>query len=520
MQTRSAKRRKLWFAENDSDNGIDRISELPDAILHHILFLLPIKYIAQTSVLSKRWRSLWSTFPDLDFNTINNHPIDSISSSTTKFNKTSAKKSSPRFVSFKELDLISQVLSLRDKKHSDIRILRFRAHLSFSCLNGLIRRAIRQNVHELDIEVATDDYFNLPRCVITSESLRALKLKSRYPGFRLPPSSVVSGGFRSLHALSLSLVISFSQPYLLDLFTDSSFPLLRTLNLVAFKGLKQLKIGCRALVDVTLERCLQLHGLDVSGAKLERLRVTSSFDAYCDKSWVKINAPKLKSLRWEYNSITGSSCLENLTSLHEASIDFFIAIHEELTTAKLHSVSNFLSALSHAHCLTLESQCIEILSNKNYFSHLLHPFNNLQSLELHTGFNKHNVQGLACLFRSTPSLHTLIVKIINDYKIERRQWNRDLWDMYTSEEEQYWQSQTQTLKPFLDNLNVVEIHGFLECENEVSLAKFLLKHGKALQEMTLCTGHCNYRDSLRRQKIRSQMMGFSWASSNAKISFH
>ncbi|KAI9176228.1 hypothetical protein LWI28_000084 [Acer negundo] len=326
-----------------------------------------------------------------------------------------------RFVSFKDLDLVSQVLSLRDK-NSDIRILRFCSHLSFSCLNGLIRRAIRQNVHELDIDVATDDYFNLPRCVITSESLRTLRLKSRSPGFRLPPSSVVS-------------------------------------------GLQQIKIGCRALVDVTLERCLQLHGLDVSGAKLERLRVASSLDAYCGKSWVKINAPKLKSLCWEFNAITCSSCLENLTSLHDASIGFIV--HEELTMAKLRSVSNFLLGLSHVHCLTLESQCIEF-------------------------------------FHCFPS----------------QQWNRDLWDMYSSEEEQYWQSQTLTLKSFLENLNVVEIHGFLECENEVSLAKFFLKHGKALQEMTLCTGHCNYRDSLRRQKIRSQMMGFSRASSNAKISFH
>lgn len=101
-----------------------------------------------------------------------------------------------------------------------------------------------------------------------------------------------------------------------------------------------------------------------------------------------------------------------------------------------------------------------------------------------------------------------------------QQWNKDLWDMSSTEEEQYWESQIQTLKPFLQHLKVVKIHGFQECENEVTLSKFLLKHGKALQEMVLCGGRCNSRDTLRRQKIRSQMMGFSRASSNAKLQFH
>ncbi|BBH00047.1 hypothetical protein Prudu_009942 [Prunus dulcis] len=91
----------------------------------------------------------------------------------------------------KETDFITQVLTLRDK-HSDIRILRFGSRLSFSRLNGLIRLAIRRNVQELDVEVATEDYFNFPRCVIASDSLRIFKLKSRYPGFRLPPSSVMT----------------------------------------------------------------------------------------------------------------------------------------------------------------------------------------------------------------------------------------------------------------------------------------------------------------------------------------
>lgn len=92
--------------------------------------------------------------------------------------------------------------------------------------------------------------------------------------------------------------------------------------------------------------------------------------------------------------------------------------------------------------------------------------------------------------------------------------------MTSNEEEQYWESEIPTLKPFLQHLKVVEIHGFLDCENEVTLAKFLLKNGKALEEMVYFTGHCNTSSTLRQQKVRQQMlMGVSWASSNAKVTF-
>ncbi|KAH1031152.1 hypothetical protein J1N35_043326 [Gossypium stocksii] len=476
METRSAKRKKYWL---EGENGIDRISDLPDAVLHQILFHLPIKSIAQTSVLSKRWRSLWISFPDLDFTSINPIGVASTNAPNTKPSiKNKRLLLCPHSFSVKRLDFISQ---------------------------------------ELDVEVATDDYFNFPRSVLTSESLRVFKLRSRYPGFRLLPPSVMKGGFQSLHTLSLSLVILYDQPTLSDLFTDSSFPRLKKLNLDACFGLKQLKVSCLALEEFTLENCFQLHGLDVSGAKLKTLQVASCFDAYCDKSWVKINAPSLRVMVWEYNAITENSSLENLVSAHEASIGFFV-LNEDFSVTKLRSVSNLLSALSRLHTLTLEGQCVEVLSSRNYITNLMHPFDQLKSLELQTGFNKHNLPGLAYLFKCSPALHTLILKILNDYKIERRKWNKDLWDMPSSEE-QFWESQSQALKPLLNNLSVVKIHGFLECENEVSLAKFLLKHGKALQEMTLFSGHCNYRDSLRRQKIRSQMMGFSRASSNAKIEF-
>ena len=49
METRSTRRKK---PSHIAENGIDRISDFPDAVLHHILLLLPIKSIARTSLLS------------------------------------------------------------------------------------------------------------------------------------------------------------------------------------------------------------------------------------------------------------------------------------------------------------------------------------------------------------------------------------------------------------------------------------------------------------------------------------
>lgn len=52
----------------DPSNKKDRISNLPDPILHYILSLSSPKTIdvGRTSVLGRRWRYLWNSIPYLD----------------------------------------------------------------------------------------------------------------------------------------------------------------------------------------------------------------------------------------------------------------------------------------------------------------------------------------------------------------------------------------------------------------------------------------------------------------------
>jgi hypothetical protein len=53
--------------EHDIDGNSRCLSNLPEAILLHILSLLPTKDAARTSGVSKRWEYLWASMPNLVF---------------------------------------------------------------------------------------------------------------------------------------------------------------------------------------------------------------------------------------------------------------------------------------------------------------------------------------------------------------------------------------------------------------------------------------------------------------------
>ena len=61
-----AKKQKFRKKQN-ANKSRKEIDNLPDPILQHILSYLSTKNAIRTSILSKRWKYLWTSIPKLDF---------------------------------------------------------------------------------------------------------------------------------------------------------------------------------------------------------------------------------------------------------------------------------------------------------------------------------------------------------------------------------------------------------------------------------------------------------------------
>ncbi|KAK2990256.1 hypothetical protein RJ640_014708 [Escallonia rubra] len=315
--------------------AMDRISQLPELILHHILSFLPTKEAARTSALSKTWLSAWSTNPILDFDQtyfgvellwFQEYPnTEEIIRKFTKFLQDTMiryRKQKPRIkrlvLRMEEVD--SSLLSLADE---------------------WVGLALKNRVEELDLSIRTGAYprYALPQAIFTTSLLTDLKLSQCKMEHCEGWEKIRVANLHSLETLEVSTyedqIVDISAPSLESFYCEKvrgnascvrelcSIRTSRNLKelflrhvIIADSFLEDLIHGFPFLEELCLLSCEGLKRFHISSCMLKHISVSS-----CAKlAEAKFDTPNLLSISYCENQINSLS-LTSDQGQWEADID-------------------------------------------------------------------------------------------------------------------------------------------------------------------------------------------------------
>ncbi|KAK1308687.1 putative F-box protein [Acorus calamus] len=240
------------------EEEIDKISGLPDPVLHHILSFLPTKYSVRTSILSSRWRHLWASVPILRFD-----------------QKDFIVK--PHFMDFVEGILFFRDWSLPIQK---VRLRCYDGAEFFRTTTWIRVLSRRSGLQELDLGAHPNplDLHALPAELFRINSLVKLKLNLHCHCSLVVPSVIHLNNLKSLH-------LKWVQ------FNDD-------------QSVARLLSGCPQLEEFTIEECnrMPLHNIVISGCFLKKFTMIETtndeddYDYYEDEvhgCMLTIDAPNL-----------------------------------------------------------------------------------------------------------------------------------------------------------------------------------------------------------------------------------
>ncbi|CAH8321895.1 unnamed protein product [Eruca vesicaria subsp. sativa] len=355
--------RKIKRARNPID-GVDVISSLPDAILQHIFSLIPTKYAIRTSVLSKRWRHVWSETPSLNLDCYRYDP-DSVIETLARY------YSSPKITTFD--------LSISTSKANNI--------------DRLIDFAVSRNTEKLSLEFRHSYAmaYRFPEVFFTSSSsLKQLCVESG--AFDTIPGHVTVS-WTSLKTLSLR-GCELSDEACDKILSGS--PLLECLTLC-----------CDKLERLDLSKCLKLKRLDVE----------------CWEN-LEIVAPRICFLRLTHSDETRCE-LVDVSSLTEANVNIYCSrrlgfLYDDFGDPETGLADNLqvmiletLDKLQNVEKLTLcGAFCLQILSLA-VLCGVPFPTFKVEALTIETAIYQSIIPGVAKLLQNSPRLEKIIVATVD-----------------------------------------------------------------------------------------------------------
>ncbi|KAL3529732.1 hypothetical protein ACH5RR_009054 [Cinchona calisaya] len=454
------------------DNYLDRISALPDEILIHILSFLSTKIAARTSVLSTRWRYLFASIPDIDFEFELKHYH------YCKDKTLIENAHSWSFYAF--IFLASKIFMLRNAAP----IRKFKLSLGAlwgslvsvdewfqSALDILISAALSSKVQELKIFIGNSNY-TIPLTTVgifTSKTLVHLELHQHEHLDLDLPNPVFLPNLKVLNMQDVNIV------------DDSLQRLIKGSPL-----LEELCLGFSCLVDEDKDNNVQV--IHFSSPSIKKLIIqlwrgdctivleSNNLESLryivlgCDSEpQAIINAPNLKSLAY-YAPPVGVNFSQNLNSLVEATIAVG-RLNYQITSQ---NVIEHLNRVQGVKSLCLGEHILEALCNSQ---DLLPTFKNLTSLGLQSDGSFEDIdhflywKTLPALFEKAPKLEAFVFHLIQD----------------SASEDMEFECLFLVAFPIccIKQLKEIEFKSFEKNEYEFKLVEYFLRNGTALKKMTV-----------------------------------
>ncbi|AEE77749.1 putative protein [Arabidopsis thaliana] len=292
---------------------------LPDELLVQILSFLPTKEATSTSLLSKRWRTLFTLSPNLDFD---NSLL--LQSKKRKWNMRNIQKS---FVGF-----VDSTLALQGGKGIKSFSLKFKETLGDVNgevdVNRWICNALEHGVSELHLRIDYTKRCHLPSEIFTSTKLVKLSLVTQ-SCFPVVPNCI---SLPSLKVLFLDS-IWFEVPQFLIFLT-----------------------ACPALEDLTIYQKPHSVGMPyhISSKTIKRLSVTYTCGYFVDYGLKLFNTPSVVDLYYS-DYVRHKYPHMNLDSLPKATLD----IHFLDDNAA--NVTELLSGIRNVKTLHLTSSTVKVI---------------------------------------------------------------------------------------------------------------------------------------------------------------
>ncbi|PWA33914.1 F-box domain, Leucine-rich repeat domain, L domain-like protein [Artemisia annua] len=335
----------------------DRLSNLPDDLIHKILsFNDTINAIGMSS-LSPRWRYIWKSIPYLEFSS------DDFST-LRMFSK-----------------FIKNVLSGRDNEREVSSVkLKFRGKASQAFVKKVIDCAFSHNVQQLTVTCMIDSKVEFPLSLFSSHSLKHLTLKSDYYGSRKGSDRRTSITLTSMWELPALTTLHLDEIPLCDDNTDEGIGLISK---------------CVNLENLTLTRCriMGSNGFKICHPRLSNVKIER---VSCEASTVCLIAPQLKNLsirgwlgRYQIFAPDLAYLLLEDINLNFTADDFHSLEKVDICISSPYDevpfeVVDLLQRLHSVKSLALNLEILEFLSSHvEGLSHQPSPFGNLESLKVY-----------------------------------------------------------------------------------------------------------------------------------------